>query len=36
MLMTALLVAACGQDTVARPHKAEPAYAGPLDGGVVR
>ena len=34
--MTALLVAACGQDTVVRPHKAEPAYAGPLDAGVVR
>ena len=33
---TVLLVAACGQDAVVRPHKAEPAYAGPLDAGVVR
>jgi para-nitrobenzyl esterase len=34
--MTVLLVAACGQDAVVRPRKAEPAYAGPLDAGVVR
>jgi para-nitrobenzyl esterase len=34
--MTALLVAACGQDAAAKPRKAEPAYAGPLDAGVVR
>ena len=34
--MAALLVAACGQDAVVKPRKAEPAYAGPLDAGVVR
>ena len=34
--MTVLLVAACGQDTAVKPRKAEPAYAGPLDAGVVR
>ncbi|MDT5254124.1 MAG: para-nitrobenzyl esterase [Mycobacterium sp.] len=36
LLVTAVMVAACGQGGAITSRKAEPPYAGPLDAGVVR
>jgi para-nitrobenzyl esterase len=36
LLLTAVLVASCGAGGSLASHKSEPAYAGPLDAGVVR
>ncbi len=36
VLLTALLAAACARGGGITSHKSEPAYAGPLDAGVVR
>ncbi|MDT5413120.1 MAG: para-nitrobenzyl esterase [Mycobacterium sp.] len=36
LLVTVVTAAACGQGALVAPRKAEPAYAGPLDAGVVR